>query len=167
MNMKRYLMVGLGSFLVVIIVGVVILWSNNNAPTTKTQPTSTSVLTQPTVTAPPVLNLVEGVTMTGDTFVPGDRIEATFTIQNDGQDVWRPQKLGVGVKGPFYLDFGWQKVTLAPGESFVFAGAIPNAPGILGDYKASATWQDDGGEWHDIGDLIPFTVVSPGPPNTG
>lgn len=81
--------------------------------------------------------------LSNNTFAPGDRIEGKFTVRNNGSYVWRTNRIGIGVEGPSYLDFGWKEnVDIAPGESYTFEGAVPNAPDVRGVYSANPTRQD-------------------------
>lgn len=107
----------------------------------------------------PQIRLIGSVNLSSDTFVPGERVEGSFTIRNDGQDEWRPRRLGIGFDGPTYVDLGWREnLVLRPGESVTFEGVLPNAPDAPGIYVAFATWQADDGQWRSLGGTVPFRI---------
>lgn len=103
--------------------------------------------------------LVGGVQISNSQPYPGDRVECRFTLRNDGQQGFRPKRLGVGIDGPQYLDCGWREgLSIGPGSSYSYEGAVVNAPDRPGTYTAYATYQKEDGSWVRLGGDATFTI---------
>jgi hypothetical protein len=140
-------------------------WSDTWSFTIQDVSSSPPSSSPPSSSSPASPVLASGVSLSATQVNPGDRIEGSITVRNNGGQDWRPQRLGIGVKGPTYLDFGWREnLTIRPGDSYTFQGAVPNAPDVPGTYTAYASWQDGSGNWHSLGGDASFRVVPRPPP---
>ena len=134
-----------------------IRWPNGNANQVcvvvgTATPTVTPTGTPTPLPAPPAdLRLIQGLALSPALPLPGQWVNARFTVRNFGGPTFTARDFGVKGRGPgdVNYDFLWmENFTLAPGQEFTYDANRPLGP--PGQYCFTPQYSPDGQTWTDI-----------------
>ncbi len=137
--------------------------------------TPTPTPTAPPPPAPPAdLRLTGGLALSPALPLPGQPVNARFTVRNFGGQTFTARYFGVKGRGPgdANYDFLWmENFALGPGEEFTYDANRPLGP--PGPYCFTPQYSPDGQTWMDIrwpdgsGNTVCVVVGTPTPTPTG